>query len=419
MAIRRLASLGLEAYGLVSKQIAALCGSSVHWFRGRIPRHQDPACMPSHHSPINTLPSTQYSCDEFQYNSIFDSISTGLRISQRKVHANLSDLMPADAEYELLRKDARVSAPPDILQSVVALAAKTTQDQFNILVKNINISPSDLSSLGSYMCNRRGASCPLGLKILRYASQSGHLHDLYSLATYLAAGNAEQKKEAKSMFEYQAKQGHLGAQFSLGLQLLHDNPTMAVEYLRKAANKGHVYACTTLGALFLIGAKVPQNSDLAKLYLTKAHEKGIVGATYNLSLLYGRKRTLNVEKYTKLCLEAADKGLAPAQHNAACLYFSPGNHEQRMQTLKSSAAYIKKIELWKALQYYKMAATQGFYMSQVNLAQIYLTGYEVGSEKVKADLTQAQYWIEAAERQVGPDHPDIRVLKSHGSSVAD
>ena len=141
---------------------------------------------------------------------------------------------------------------------------------------------------------------------------------------------------------------------------------------------------------------------------------GDTAATFGLALLYQNKGMYDLDQSINFFTEAANKGLAVAQHNLATFLFNPNDEPASLKKAKDGNkldSWSSRFSIWKAVEYYKMAATQGFYQSQVNLCKIYMTGYSRGREHVEVNLTEAGKWLQAAEVAVGKDHPDIVALK--------
>ena len=157
--------------------------------------------------------------------------------------------------------------------------------------------------------------------------------------------------------------------------------------------------------MFLNGDKVPRNLTLAEEYFKIGHDKGlwsvslnsfdsrpifrikfecsphlviltflgVVEVTWGLSCLYSKPERFDRTKMIDYCLVAANKGLAVAQHNAGVFYFQAMEENQPAAPLFQASG---NPSLWTGIEYYKMAATQNFYQSQINLGKIYTRGYD-------------------------------------------
>jgi TPR repeat protein len=96
---------------------------------------------------------------------------------------------------------------------------------------------------------------------------------------------------------------------------------------------------------------------------------------HSTSKLFGPVKANEAKSYAYF-LRAANLGLACAQHNVGV-------------ALMPGAGSIEP-ELWKAIEYWKMAAEQGFHLSLINLGKIYMQGMECKGFKVERDLVQAR-----------------------------
>jgi TPR repeat protein len=78
----------------------------------------------------------------------------------------------------------------------------------------------------------------------------------------------------------------LGTIYYLGHEALPKDAVKAVEYLEKAASKGHVMAMSFLGEIYESGSGVPRDERKAVRYFTRAADKGDAEAALALGRLY-------------------------------------------------------------------------------------------------------------------------------------
>jgi TPR repeat protein len=82
--------------------------------------------------------------------------------------------------------------------------------------------------------------------------------------------------------------------------------------------------------------------------------------------------------------------LAVAQHNLADVYF------------KGIPSLDIKPQLWKATEYWSMAAEQFFQPSLMNLGKFYLMGYSDGKEEISVNYGLARDYLERTVALGGP-----------------
>ncbi|KAJ3035342.1 hypothetical protein HDV00_004070 [Rhizophlyctis rosea] len=188
-----------------------------------------------------------------------------------------------------------------------------------------------------------------------------------------------------------------------GQKISREQATQGVEWLKKAADAGFRDAQAQLGLVYEKGLVVPRDGPLAAQYFEKAHDQGLVEATFKLATLYASgqadpQKQPDMKKALDLYQDAAQKGLAIAQHNIASLYLAgiPANKSSVDPTFTLPASGLMAIE------YFKMAATQGLQLSQINLGKMYAEGYEAGGKiLVEKNAKLARKWLNACAEQGG------------------
>jgi TPR repeat protein len=180
---------------------------------------------------------------------------------------------------------------------------------------------------------------------------------------------------------------HGASQYELGNQLLKepigDNevPEEGLTWLKRAALNGLPAACAQLGYMFYNANDFKRSHEY--LMLAKYDHPECL---YLLGLLHSSPKLLNpVEtnhaKAYDYFLQAANMGLAAAQYNVGVALMPQGNADVEP-------------EVWKAIEYWKMAAEQGFTLALLNLGKVYLQGMEHKKFKVERDLEEARVLFE-------------------------
>jgi uncharacterized protein len=181
----------------------------------------------------------------------------------------------------------------------------------------------------------------------------------------------------------------------------------AVDWLRKAANGGHVIAQYNLGMMYLNGEVVKQDRYEAIVLLRMAAEKGYSDAQYNLGYIYfkGLGARQDYLKAFKWFHKAAKHNVSYAQHALGEMYENglgvKQNYKQALIWYKkaadqgSSEDQIKlghmytdgkgvKQDYKQAFAFYSKAADQGHVKAQFILGVMYSLGEGVGLDKVKS-----------------------------------
>ncbi len=115
----------------------------------------------------------------------------------------------------------------------------------------------------------------------------------------------------------------------------------ALEYLKKAAEGGHVEACLSLGVLYFEGDGVKQDYQKAAKYLQKAADEGSAEAYGALGGMYyeGKGVEQDYQKALEYYKKAADMGDADACHNLGLMYEKGEGVERDLQEAEE---YFKK-----------------------------------------------------------------------------
>ena len=251
------------------------------------------------------------------------------------------------------------------------------------------------------------------------SAEQGNAAAQYSLGCRYANGEGGLDKdmdEALRWWRKAAEQGiqdaycRIGECYGEGNGVLR-NAYTAVEYFKKAADKGHSYAQYSLASVYLL---MGLTEEAAK-YFEKAAEQGNAEAQFNLARMYyfcnGVKQ--DYAETVKWLEKAAEYDYWPAVYALGYCYilgegvpesFYNGIHkvqeaaENGLEAAQVSMAdylYVGekiKCDYAKALEWYKKAAEQGNDYSMYQIGLFYERGLGVSK-----DLQQARYWYKQAE----------------------
>ena len=196
--------------------------------------------------------------------------------------------------------------------------------------------------------------------------------------------------EFVASLESAAKAGDVPAQAAFGRALangwgIDQNPSLALDWVRRAAEAGNASALCTLGWFYNNGDVVEENHETAASLYTKAAEQGLARAQLYLGRCFfnGTGVEKNDEKTLFWFSRAAEQGQVEAQlWMGYCLSSGTG-------TEKDDAL---------SFEWYRKAADQGNAEAQLRIAQCYLHG--TGVEK---DDSKAVVWCRKAANQGNED----------------
>ena len=221
----------------------------------------------------------------------------------------------------------------------------------------------------------------LALRYLTRAAEQGLLPAQQWLARYYLFNNQPDLalnwfKKAADKADYQS-QMYVSAAYLFGYGT-HENSDAARKYFIDAARGGHALAQYSLGMDFL-GSRDKSNHKIGILWLNKAAEQGYAKAEYQLGVLYdaGKVTAADPEKAQALLKKAAERHYVAAQYYLAQLYLDPKNK-----------LYDEK----QGFDWMKQAATSGSADAQEALSDIYHQG-----KIVPVDLALAKQWQSKAQ----------------------
>ena len=224
----------------------------------------------------------------------------------------------------------------------------------------------------------------LEFKLIKLRSELGDPSDYLKLAWLYENGTGVSQNDSEALEWYRkaAEKGNADAQIELGKRYFEGrgvstNEDEAVKWYTKAAENGNTDAQLALGDRYFVEQKY---SAAAKWY-RKAAEQRISNAQYKLGLMYSQGQGVerNYVEAAEWYRKAADQGLPEAQRRLAGLFESGNGVGQ---------SYAE------AVKWYQKAADQRSKEAQYSLGEIYY----FGKGGVKS-YTEASRWYRKAAVQ--------------------
>jgi len=195
----------------------------------------------------------------------------------------------------------------------------------------------------------------------------------------------------------------------------------AIATLRKKAAKDDPVAQFSLGIMYDQGRGVPQDFGEAVKWFRKAADQGYAMAQNNLAIMYinGRgvpQNDVEAEKWYRL---AAIQGYPMAQNNLGLMYANGKNmvtdlaREVRHGVLTEYRPVIPQNDV-EAVNWYRLAAEQGYAPAQFNLGVMFGAGRGVPKDDVEA----AKWYRKAAEQGDAGSQFNLGARYSNGRGVA-
>lgn len=244
------------------------------------------------------------------------------------------------------------------------------------------------------------------------AADKGHDEAQCMIGKCYQEGKGVQKdtKEAVKWFQQAAAQGNAEAMFCMGKCFTYGmgvsrSPEAAAEWYRKAAEKGHAEAQYEIGACYMRQVGVKKDGSEGEKWWLKSAKQGNKDAMYELALLYHKgfedpeipqddekaekwaqaamKEGMTIAKdilesisTAKQTLKSAEDGNVTAQYKMG-LYYKSEAHSPR-----------------KSVKWFAKAAEKGHLASQLELANLYISG-----DGVDMDISEAIKWYGKAAEQ--------------------
>ena len=262
------------------------------------------------------------------------------------------------------------------------------------------------------------------IKYFLKASRQDNI-DSYFMLGFIYYNNLKNISIAIEYFKVAADKGHAQASSYLGsIYYVNNELKLAFYYISKAAEKKNKIALYNVGLIYYKGEIVPKNINKAIYYFTEASEQGHVEAMFYLGYIYEEEIGLsngNIDKCLSYYIKASFNNCAKAQHNLGLLYYngiytSKDIHKSifyfdkaAKQDYLESIFYlgyiyfkiIKNIE--KATDYFEKASQKNHAYSKYYLGLIYYKGIDVKPDNQKAfdyfsqaavlKVREAQYYL--------------------------
>ena len=248
----------------------------------------------------------------------------------------------------------------------------------------------------------------LEFKLTKLRSELEDPSDYLKLARLYENGTGVSQNDSEALEWYRkaAEKGNAEAQLELGKRYFDGrgvsaNEAEAVVWYTKAADKGNTEAQLELGNRYFEGRGVEQKYSTAAEWYRKAAEQGIARAQYQLGLMYsqGQGVELNYAEAAEWYWKAADQGDAKSQRMLAGL-FEVGN---------GVGQSYAEAEKW-----YRKAAEQGLKEAQYSLGSM----YELGRKGVVQSNSKAVRWYrKAADQGYAPALYHLGSMYEYGTGI--
>jgi len=309
-------------------------------------------------------------------------------------------------------------ANPTGAEKKITMAAPTAakpEPQAHPEPSSTNFTPAraNNSPLGAYALLERARGLGLDdLQPVEDKAKAGNpeAQTLLALAYHAGALLKKDDVEAARLLHLAADRGYPAAEESLGIfaetgiGLDHASPAEAVNWYKKAAEKGSIDAATDIALLYANGKGVPRDPEQAVHWFRRAAEGGDASAQYNLALMYmrGEGTPRDYKEAIRWLNAAADQNLVPPVLTLAEIYIQPPD------------ASIS-VDVNQGMQYYEKAASLGSAPAEVALGTLYTKGLTG-----KVDYGQAVSWYKKAADHGDPDGEfalGVSYAMGHGVTV--
>lgn len=162
------------------------------------------------------------------------------------------------------------------------------------------------------------------------AADNGDFTGIDQMGYYYSVGEGVplDKNKALAYFKKAAENNYPHAMCNYGVMFENGwgtdkNPQTAVKWYEKGASRGETFCQSALGKMYLYGNGIPKSGKNAVKYLEQAAKSGNVEAMTDLAYLYGESVTeipINYEKARIWYTKAAERGHAVAMNNLGVLY---------------------------------------------------------------------------------------------------
>ena len=208
-----------------------------------------------------------------------------------------------------------------------------------------------------------------------------------------------------SQLQANAEAGDLKAQVALARAYLDGNgvaanDTLALKWLRRAADENYSDAENELGILYSSGRAVEKNKEEAFKWYKKAAKHGSASGMFNLGACYYNGDGVNIDDamaygWFTLASQAGSRGGADAVARSNTEY-SPRIIQEGIRNIGDFYASGKDLprDVTQAIKWYTKTAEHGDTEAQVKLAILYAIG-----EGFSPDYNLARRWCEEAAKK--------------------
>ncbi len=248
----------------------------------------------------------------------------------------------------------------------------------------------------------------LEFKLIKLRSELGDPSDYLKLAWLYENGTGVSQNDSEALEWYRkaAEKGNADAQIELGKRYFEGrgvsaNEAEAVVWYRKAADKGNTEAQLELGDRYFEGRGVEQKYSTAAEWYRKAAEQGIARAQYQLGLMYSQGQGVerNYVEAAEWYRKAAEQGSKEAQRSLAGLF----------EYGKGVGQSYAEAEKW-----YLKAAGQGSKEAQYSLGLI----YAYGKGGVRSNTEAFRWFHKAAEQGYPPALYRLGSMYEYGTGIS-
>lgn len=208
-------------------------------------------------------------------------------------------------------------------------------------------------------------------------------------------GTLKNEQEGIKIMSSLAQKGHPYAQMNLAAILMRSGEQVnsAIKLYELAGKAGLDNAYTELGRMHRLGYGVHQDHAKAIEYFKKGAQSNNPQCHFMLGVYYSSglgtsDKAPDQKKAFKHFQKAAIKGLPEAQYNVGQRFLKGHGCDENA---------------YNAAEFFRMAASQGFQLAQVNLAGMYSEG-----RGVKTDFDEARSWLGKAVELGGPIGKDAQ-----------
>ena len=248
----------------------------------------------------------------------------------------------------------------------------------------------------------------LEFKLTKLRSELEDPSDYLKLARLYENGTGVSQNDSEALEWYRkaAEKGNADAQIELGKRYFDGrgvsaNEAEAVVWYRKAADKGNTEAQLELGDRYFEGRGVEQKYSTAAEWYRKAAEQGIARAQYQLGLMYSQGQGVerNYVEAAEWYRKAAEQGSKEAQRSLAGLF----------EYGKGVGQSYAEAEKW-----YLKAAGQGSKEAQYSLGLI----YAYGKGGVRSNTEAFRWFHKAAEQGYPPALYRLGSMYEYGTGIS-